>query len=353
MDQLRAELLAYLAAVGQDEGLESGRLLRVRGAALPTESGRQREIATRGDIDDYERSLRRRSMASYALIVLVALAAIGAGAWVWTHGAAPPPTSESEPNDTLVEADRLPVNDRVRAYLGKRLDEQRSDADFYVLSNVGGERRTVRLEVSAIPNMDLVLEVFREGINSPLLLADSGGIGAPEVVPNFVIDGPTYYLRVRELWESGRLPTENVSDAYEVSWRYVTPEDGDEREVNDSIELAEPIRVGETRRGYVGWGGDHDSFCLEGQASNVVARVEAVSSLDLVLEVVERETSRVHTYDANPIAQGEVSAPIDAYGACVVVSAHRPKDGLGHDPDERYVLHVEHGPEDAPSESAP
>lgn len=210
--------------------------------------------------------------------------------------------------------------------------------------------------MSAIPNMDVVFEVFREGINSPLLLADSGGIGAPEVVPNFVIEGPRYYLRVRELWESGRLPTENVSDPYDVSWSFVTPDADDEREVNDSIELAEPIRVGDTRRGYVGWGGDHDSFCVAGEASNVVARVEGVASLDLVLEVVERDTSRVHTFDANPIGQGEVSAPIDSApsgGVCFVVSAHRPKDGLGNDPDERYVLHVEHGPENVPAESAP
>ncbi len=351
MEQLRAELLAYLAAVGQDEGLESGRLARVGGVAIPTESGRQRKIATRGDVDDYERSLRRRSLASYALLALLALGAAGAGAFAFEHHTAPPPTTESEPTDTITDADRLPVSDRVTAYLGKRLDEQRSDADFYVLENPGGERRTVRIEVSAIPNMDLVFEVFREGINSPLLVADSGGIGMPEAVPNFVIEGTTYYVRVRELWESGRLPTENVSDPYEIRWQIVTPEEGDEREVNDSIELAEPIRVGDTRKGYVGWGGDHDTFCLDEDASNVVARVEGVASLDLALEVVERPTSRVHSYDANAVGQGEVSAPLEdaAAGAvCFVVSAHRPKEGLGNDPDERYVLHVEHGPESAP-----
>jgi hypothetical protein len=175
-------------------------------------------------------------------------------------------------------------------------------------------------------------------------------------VPNFVIEGTTYYLRVRELWESGRLPTENVSDPYEVRWRFVTPEEEDEREVNDSIELAEPIRAGDTRRGYVGWGGDHDTYCMAADASNVVARLEGVSSLDVVLEVVERATNRVHTFDASPLGQGEVSDPIESApsgAVCFVVSAHRPKESLGNDPDERYVLHLEHGPEAATPERSP
>ncbi len=345
MEQLRGELLAYLATVGQDDGLESGRVLGAR--VVPTESGRQREIATRGDIDDYEKRLRRRSAASYAFVVLAALGALGAAAWAFTHrGASASGTVEVEPNDTLAQANPLPPGATYRAYLGRRLDEQRSDADFYLLENPGGLRRTVRVEVTAIPNMDLVFEVFRAGIHSPLLVADSGGIGHPEVVPNFVIEGPTYYLRVRELWESGRLPTENVSDPYDVRWRFVTTEEGEEREVNDSLELAEEIRAGESRRGFVGWGGDHDSYCLAEDATDVVARLEGVSTLDLALQVVDRPSGRVSIVDENGLGQGEVSAPIAAASAsatCFVVSAHRPKDGLGNDPDEAYVLHLEQG----------
>jgi hypothetical protein len=259
-------------------------------------------------------------------------------------------TAESEPNDEITQANRLPARQTFRAYLGRRFDEQRSDADFYVLDNPGGRRRTVRIEVSAIPNMDIVFELYREGIHSPLLTADSGGIGHPEVVPNFVIEGSTYYLRVRELWESGRLPTENVSDPYEVRWRFVEPSGDEEREVNDSLELAEPIRVGETRRGFVGWGGDHDSYCLAAGASDVVARLEGVTTLDLVLQVVDRPSGRVSVVDHNGSGQGEVSEPIadaPAGATCFVVSAHRPKEGLGNDPDEAYVLRIEHGPGDA------
>ena len=340
MEQLRGELLAYLAAVGADEGLESGRVL---GGVVPTDSGRPREIATRSDVDDYERRLRRSRFASYALLALLALGAAGAGGWAWMQRTPPAARTESEPNDTITDADVLPVDTTLRAFLGKRLDEQRSDADFYVLSSPDGARRTVRIEVSAIPNMDIVVEVFREGISTPLLTADGGPMGYAEIVPNFVIEGPRHYLRVRELWDTGRWPTENVSDPYEVRWSFVEPEPDDEREVNDSLELAERVRVGTVRRGFVGWGGDHDSFCLEAPASDVVARLDGIPTLDLVLQVVDRGSGRAWIVDEGRLGEGEVSEPIAraTRDTCFVVSARRPKDGPGSDPDERYALRIE------------
>ncbi|MEC7522523.1 MAG: protein kinase [Myxococcota bacterium] len=351
MEELRADLFAYLEGVGQKEGLSSTKLARVGGAMIPTESGRQREVATRGDVDDFERRIRRRSQAGYALVMLMLGVALGGGWWAWQQRPRPQATTETEPNDALVSADPLPPDTPFEAYLGRRLDEERSDADFYRLDNPGGERRVVRVDVSAIPNMDLVFELYKEGITSaPVLTADSGSMGVPESVPNFVIDGPTYYLRVRELWESGRLPTENVSDPYTVRWSFVTPEEGDEREVNDSLELAEEVTMGSRRRGWIGWGGDVDAYCLSGDATDVVARVEGVSSLDLVLEVVDRVTGRVRRYDAHEVGQGEVSEAVPRAQdgtLCFEVAAHRPKVGSGNDADEPYVLVIEHGGEEA------
>lgn len=348
MEELRAELLGYLARVGQDAGLDSGRHAHL-GAVVRT-SDEEGEIATRGDIDRYERRLRRRSLISRAFALLLVVGLIGLGGFAWFHRPTPIATRESEPNDLISQADPLPEGLRVEAYLGKRMNEEQSDADFYRLDNPGGARRTVRIEVTAIPNMDIVFELFREGISSPLLTADSGGIGAPEVVPNFVIEGPTYYLRVRELWGTGRFPTENVSDPYAVRWQFVTPDDDEEREVNDSLELAEPISVGESRRGYIGWGGDQDSFCLAEDAKNFVVHLEPVSTLDLVLELVDRESGYVRTIDEAPLGQGETSGIIDEGAAgtlCFVVSARRPKEGLGNDPDERYTLRLV--PSDSPA----
>ncbi len=355
MEQLRAELLAYLAIVGRDEGLESGRLARVDGI-IPSDSGRQREIATRGDVDDYERTLRRRSILTYALLAVLALAGVGAGGYLFAHRTPTAPTAESEPNDTITEADPLPVGDTLHGYLGKRLDAQRSDADFYRIDNPGGERRTVRIEVGGIPNMDIVFEVYRDGITTPLLSADSAGVGASEAVPNFVIEGTPYFIRVREVWESGQLPTENVSDAYSIRWSVVTPEPDDEREINDSIELAESVRPGDVRRGFIGWGGDRDTYCLAEDATNVLARVDGVPTLDLVLEQTERGSQRTRTFDDGRVGQGEVSNPIasaQARSICFTVSARVPEEGVSNDPDQRYVLRIEHGEEEPPEEETP
>ncbi|HJL17669.1 MAG TPA: protein kinase [Sandaracinaceae bacterium LLY-WYZ-13_1] len=356
MDELRGDLIAYLSAVGQAEGLESGKLLRLGGGVIPTDSGRQRKVATRGDVDEFERRIRRRSIAGYALAGLLLLGAGAGGAWAWSQRPVEQVTAETEPNDEIVDADPLPRETPFEAYLGERLDEQRSDADFYLLRNPGGERRTVRIAVSAIPNMDLTFEVYRDGISSPLLTADSGGMGQPEVVPNFVIEGPTYYVRVRELWESGRLPTENVSDPYAIEWSFVEPAEDDEREINDSLELAGTLGVGQSRRGYVGWGGDVDVYCLAEDATDVVARLEAVPSLDMILERVDRTTGRVARFDENRVGGDERTDAVARASAgqlCFEVSARRPKEALGNDPEQRYRLHLEHGAGDADEDAEP
>jgi len=348
MSGLRDALLEYLEDIGEDQGLESARIGRY-GPALPSRSGRQRHLATRGDVDKFEGKLRRRSLVGRLALALVAAALVAGAAYAWQNRGVEVQTAEQEPNDELAQANELPAGATLTGHLGRRLDESRSDADIYLLRNPGGERRVVRIEVSGIPNMDITFELY-QGVSTsaPVLMADSGGIGQAEVVPNFVVHGNSYYLRVRELWESGRLPTENISDAYSVSWRFVEPEERDEREVNDSVELAGEISMNGTVRGFIGWGGDEDVFCLQTEASDVVARLEAVASLDLVLRRIDRATGRATTFDEHGAGQGEVTDALEHAGAgrlCFEVSANRPKEGLGNDSTERYVLHVEHGPE--------
>ncbi len=347
MQGLRDALLEHLESIGEAGGLES---LRIgSGVAIPSDSGRARHLATRVDVDEFEARLRRRS-ALGILFALLAVAALAAGAvYLWGQRPVPVAPEEREPNDELTQANPLPEGVAMRGYIGARLDENRSDADIFEIRNPGGRRRVVRIDLGAIPNMDLTFELYREGITTgPLLVADSAGMGQPESVPNFVIDGPTYYLRVRELWESGRLPSENVTDAYTLAWRFVEPEEGDEEEVNDSIELAGSIAMNGQVRGFVGWGGDEDVFCLEGEATDVVARVEAVATLDLVLRRIDRTTGRATEFDEHGVGGSERTDALERARPgryCFEVSARRPKVGAGSDPDRRYVLHVEHGPE--------
>jgi len=271
------------------------------------------------------------------------LAGLGAGGWYLWHreGTAQVATMEREPNNDPATAELLPRATPFTAFLGKRIDAELSDADVYRIPNPG-ERKVLRVEVSSIPNMDILLEVVRSGYSTPVLTANGGGRGVSEAVANFPVVAADYYLRVREQWISGRSPTENVSDPYIIKWDYVTPGPDEEREVNDSLEQADPISAGQTVRGYIGWGGDVDVYCLRQDASSVQAVLTPPSSLDLVLRVVNRGTASSRAVDEHGAGEAERSPTIDQGSAdrtCFEVS---PAAGPGArmDADATYSLEV-------------
>ena len=240
-------------------------------------------------------------------------------------------------------------------YLGRRTSELMSDADVYAIVNPSGERRYVRVEVSAIPNMDIVVDIVRAGQSEPVLSADGARVGEGETVPAFPVRGADYLLRVRERWVTGVRATENVSDPYTIRWDFVIPEPDEEQEVNDALELAGPIRLGESKRGHIGWGGDVDSWCLDGEGGDVVATVTAVEGLNLVLTAVDRVTARRTRVDAGGAGEGEQSEPIRdaAQGrTCFLVEADATQDhGAASEPAARYTLTL--GPAPQEPEASP
>jgi len=194
--------------------------------------------------------------------------------------------------------------------------------------------------VSSIPNIDVVVELLRPGREEPLVVADSRGLGQGERLPNVPIEPGTYLIRARERKVGGELPTENVSDAYYVRWRLLEKDRAFEREFNDSLELAEPLGLGAERRGWIGWAGDVDTFCLSEDAKQVVAQVSALGEVDLVLRVVDRRTDRSGKYDDKGAGRGETSKTwrnAEAGKLCVEVSADpRDERGRAAQPDETY-----------------
>jgi len=159
-------------------------------------------------------------------------------------------------------------------------------------------------------------------------------------VPNVSIEPGKYLIRVRERALEGELPTENVSDEYYVRWNLLELDDGFETEPNDSLELAETLALGEERRGWVGWPGDVDTFCLSGDAEQVVAQVSALAEVDLVLRAVDRGTDRSGKYDDKGVGRGETTKTwrnAESGSLCIEVSADpRDENGLTAQPDETY-----------------
>jgi hypothetical protein len=131
-----------------------------------------------------------------------------------------------------------------------------------------------------------------------------------------------------------------VSDAYYVRWKLLDEDASFERELNDSLELAEPLELGADRRGWIGWPGDVDTFCLDTDAKGVIAQVSALPEVDLVLRVVDRRTDRSAKFDDKGVGRGETSKTwrnAEAGKLCVEVSADpREEGGRVAQPNETY-----------------
>jgi len=342
MGELREDLAAYLASVGEE--LSDSTLSFPRGAKLTTQSGKQAvvPVATRGDVDHYETRIARKGWIGRVLVVLALVGVGAAGYYAYQNPSEERvQPEETEPNDEPAVASRLPHDFTIRGKLGRRRSELEGDVDVYVIENPGGERRFMSVSVAGLPNMDLALDVVKAGIEAPALVADSTRVGGDEHVPNFPLSGSTYYLRIREVRESGSLPTENVSDSYSIRWAFLEPDEADEREVNDSLELAESISIGAPRTGYVGWEGDKDVFCADADGPAIVARLDGVPDVDLVLRVVDRLTASSTKIDAAPLGGGETSAVIPNVrrnGTCFEVSAATGGVGASASAAHGYTL---------------
>ena len=330
-EELRRALIEYLSIVGSSDW----RFGHVEAAASKSSEARVAQL------DSISRRKRRR----WLWLLLFCLLAGGVATWqVAARG-----PSEIEPNHLWKDATRLPPDMAMEAYLGRRLSEAASDVDLFELVQTGPGRRAAEIEVTPIPNMDLVVELTKPGADAPLLVVDSGALGEGERLPNVPLEPGSYLIRVYERSVEGELPTENVSDAYFVRWEPLAEDSSFEREPNDSLELAEELELGLDRRAWIGWSGDVDTFCLSQDAERVIAQVSGLAEVDLVLRVVDRPTERSTKIDAKGIGRGETSkAWQGAKGGdlCIEVSADPlDPDSRRAQPDQTYGVRFIAAPE--------
>ena len=281
-DELREDLLDYLASPLADSG------------ALP------RSIRTTASTPPSFIPKRKRWVWGGAAFLLFAL--VGA-IRQWTM-----PLDETEPNNTEKRANKLPESERLEGYLGQRLDTDQGDVDFFSFRYNENDDKHARIEVSPIPNMDIVLEVMREGNATPLAISNSGGIGEKEIVPNLPLIEGEYTIRLSERRVEGELPTENVSDAYSIEWELIEHDEETEDENNDSLEQAEKLPMNQERRGWIGWTGDVDTYCLAENAKQFIAQVSGLEGVDLVLRVVDNTKSKSIKISANSFSAGASSS---------------------------------------------
>ncbi len=311
VEDLQAALLAEVRSAGAssvDQLLESAALRRLeRVAVVASEAsaiaGAAVALATRDEIEGYERKLRRQRYSALAFVGVIAVAAAAAGLELVRTRPVVFTGLESEPNNRASEADALPLGRTVSATIGKRLDASSSDVDFFAFdvpaagedagaSEAAGSARTVSLRVTALPNFGTCTMIFHAGLSSALLQFCVGRPGRDLSVDALRLDPGRYFLAVKQdLDRYGATAQpfvhENVSDSYSVRVAPVLPAADFEIEPNDQIASANPVGTGAPMAGALAWAHDQDVFCAApGSPPTVRWRVRDVTrDAGSVLEV--------------------------------------------------------------------
>jgi eukaryotic-like serine/threonine-protein kinase len=225
IEDLRALLVEDLRAAGSssvESLLDPHRLRRMVRTAEPADAWPVGALATRSDVDAYERRLRRTRYGAAGTAVCVALAAAGAGAGLLVPRAAPARGVEIEPNDTAAEATPITIGQPMVGQIGRRLDATHGDRDFYAFEVPveGGGKTVVRLRVSALPSMAMCTILYKPGFEEPLGQYCVGRPGKDLVVPSLELDPGRYLIVVlQDLDGRGGPPPllqESISDTYTV-----------------------------------------------------------------------------------------------------------------------------------------
>ena len=255
----------YAATVGNSTGAgaRSSASRRLHGGPLHIADDDHAEHAEsvlrlrRGDLDAYERGLRRRRSVLLGVVALILLGGAAGVAWLVTREA-PPLHEEREPNEDPAHANRIAAGGEVTGYLGRRESPETGDRDTFMVMWPASSRRIVTVRVTGIPNLDLNLSVT-DGDGLHGAIADEGGLGDGEVLHRRAIDGPIVITVAQTLAKGQRLPVENVSDPYKLTV-IEEPELGGETEPNGTDADANPLELTKELRGYLDFRADVDEL---------------------------------------------------------------------------------------------
>lgn len=271
--ELSAELEeAYRELVGEATGSGRGGSRPLGGGklVLDEESSVSDLRLRRSDLDAFERSLRRRRamVLAGAGATVVGLAA-GAAWYLLREGQVV--TREHEPNHE--QANFIAFDRAVSGLLGKRRNKTEGDLDLFEVKGSAAQQ-LVSVEVTGIPNLDLVLRVLGKD-GRTWVTVDEGGLGEGEHLFRRITEG-TMVLAIESLLGEGQaVPTENVSDEYRLLVRREPADPGWEAEPNATNADATLLALGQPVRGRLDSRGDVDVLRWDGEDATVELVVEA------------------------------------------------------------------------------
>jgi hypothetical protein len=262
---------------------------------------------------------------------------------------------ETEPNDSLATAQRLPVSETAPAGVGAALHEGQGkarDTDLYRIevppaegtppapSDGGGAapfRRSLRVDVRPDPALGLVVEALDDQ-GQPLVSTGAGAAGEALAIPNLAVSPGTYYLRVRGAAGAGAPP----AGGYRLTVRLGPVDRGAELEPNGKASMATELAAGGEAVGYYGWRHDQDWYRIPtagiAEGSVLSADLEpapGVTASLLVFDSVEQKVTEAHGRKEERVALRSVRVPTTEPHLFLVVRAD-----AGWNADVRYNLRV-------------
>jgi serine/threonine protein kinase len=226
--------------------------------------------ATRDEVERYERKLRQRSRVLWlALGALLALAGVFAFR-AYQRWAAPAVFSgdELEPNDGATSATSVPFPFTARGIIGRRLDRERSDRDFYRFDVPGGDHPTT-IEASAAPGLAWCALLYRSASAEPIGRYCPGSPDRRLLVEALRLPSGQYVLGLmqdREAYTKDPPPAtyESISESYRLHVGKAGATSG-EVEPNDFPRDATRLAPGQTGEGRLAWMRDVDLFCASSE----------------------------------------------------------------------------------------
>ncbi len=273
IEDLQVAVVEQLRALGTssvDALLDSG-AVRKLGTATPKAAPGGAEIATRDEVERYERKLRRQKYGAYAFLAIILLGAGGGAAKLASSNTRPFTGSEVEPNNNPGEATKVPFGRTVVGYLGRRIDKEHGDRDFFEIdvppSAEGGNVAYAALEVTALPNIPMCAMVYRTGLSTALGQYCVGRPARNLQIRALRLEPGRYFVAVLQDLDPYGAPSppythENVSDEYTMTMKAVDRPPGAEVEPNDQVASATFVAPGETITGALSWARDEDVYCM-------------------------------------------------------------------------------------------
>jgi eukaryotic-like serine/threonine-protein kinase len=328
LDELNAlPLSSSDRLLGEGSGAEHATVARAKkkrkvAVAVPADELAKSIIATRVELERYERKLRRTRYGAWTLAGALLLGCTGGAIYAYREGRVTFDGSEREPNNGANSATPLPLGRDVTAHLGRRVEAGRGDRDFFRFDvPVSSNEPRIQLAVSSLPNMAMCSVLYKVGFTQPLAQYCTGqprqGLG----IDALRLESGSYLLAVSQDLardDDGNAPPihENVSDPYTVRVELASPADGDEVEPNDRPVSAQLLSLGSRMTGRLAWTGDEDVFCLDRTVTAPVrwSVSDAERPRGTVLEATPmingsaEPLARVHPGNAKPFGRPRLEA---------------------------------------------